>query len=104
MRNKLITHVFESLISRGILSKLVPNLKVLYDINAIPEDKKRELVPLVMKDYIFKTDPTNNTWTNSYYFLTNSTYQHMRMMIIDSTQINYFDYNSSAKSGAGYLK
>jgi hypothetical protein len=101
-RQNLITHVFESLISRGILSKLVPNLKVLYDINAIPEDKKRELVPLVMKDYIFKTDPTNNTWTNSYYFLTNSTYQHMRVMTIDSTQINYFDYNSSVKSGAWY--
>jgi len=103
IKRNLIDYVFESFISRGILSKLVPNLKI-EDRSYIPEDKRRELIPGELNGTIFSTNPSNNIWTNSYYYLTNTTYQYMRTMKFKESnkEINYFEFNGSKQSGAWY--
>lgn len=99
--------VFESMISRGILSKLEPNL-VITDTANIPTDKRQNEYPGLLKETVFSTDDTNNIWTSSYYYLTSTTYKSMNPLVLNTGDentkkfINYFDWNASTHSRAWY--
>ena len=103
INSNLINFVFESFISRGILSKFISNIDI-QDNSLIPTDERRAVIPNKIKDRVFQTNETNKIWTDSYYYLTNTTYQHMRPMrlITEKKEMNYFDYNGSKESGAWY--
>ncbi len=107
MRNNIIEFVFESLISRGILSKLVPALDLAKKIKNIPIDKRSKFYPEYLKDKVFSTNESNKIWTDSYYYLTSTTYQYMNPIEYNNRlnkkiQTNYFNWNSSEDSGSWY--
>ena len=110
IRNNLIDYVFESFISRGILSKLIPNNKIS-DKTKIPSDSRSKLVPPELNKTIFKINSSNKLWTDSYYFLTSTTYEHMDLVRYkqtkDKIQINkistYFEFNGSIDCRAWYF-
>jgi len=108
IRSNLIDYVFESFISRGILSKLIPNNEIS-DKTKIESDLRSKLVPPELNKTIFKVDQSNKLWTDSYYFLTSTTYEHMDQVRyerkIDKVRITttYFEYNGSLYSRAWYF-
>ena len=108
IRSNLIDYVFESFISRGILSKLIPNNEIS-DKTKIESDLRSKLVPPELNKTIFKVDQSNKLWTDSYYFLTSTTYEHMDQVRYvrksDKVKITttYFEYNGSLYSRAWYF-
>jgi len=118
IRANLIDYVFESLIYRGVLSKLVPSLE-LTDTCVIPLDQRNKLVPPKLKETVFKRDDSNDIYTDSYYYLTSCKYKNIKDMVLlnDNKEIDkqidkeidknklvhYFDYNSSSYGRGWYI-
>jgi hypothetical protein len=110
IKTNLIDYVFESFISRGILSKLIPNNEIS-DKTKISSDLRSKLVPAELNKTIFKIDPSNKLWTDSYYFLTSTTYEHMDLVRYKQTKdkikidkiSTYFEFNGSLDGRAWYF-
>ena len=110
IKSNLIDYVFESFISRGILSKLIPNNKIS-DKTKISSDLRSKLVPPELNKTLFKVDQTNKLWTDSYYFLTSTTYEHMDQVRYKQTKdkikidkiSTYFEFNGSLDGRAWYF-
>jgi hypothetical protein len=106
IRNNLIDFVFQSFISRGILSKLVPANEIS-NKNKISSDLRSKLVPPILNKTLFSTDSSNKLWTDSYYYLTSTTYEYMdklRYSLGEKKIITtYFEFNGSTNGRAWYF-
>ncbi len=106
LKSNMIEIMFESFISRGILSKLVPSLHLTNTQN-IPTDKRPSQYPPQLNKTVFKTDDSNKIYTDSYYFLTSSTYKAMPLINYmkgsSNVQTHYFNWNGSTDCGAWYV-
>ena len=103
----LIDFVFESFITRGILSKLEPQMDLL-DKYVIDEYEREKEIPKILEKTVFNETADNLYWTDSYYYLTNTTYETMLNILpvtsdkISKAQgkVSYFHFN---KKEAWYL-
>ncbi len=86
IRKNMIDIVFESLITRGVLSRYIPNPNITFDT---PRDKiGSELQKSVL-------NKTNDIFTYGYYFLTGTPYYITDTIVINGKPDSYFDYMST---------
>ena len=104
IQQKLIDIVFESMITRGVLSQFIPNERITNEKH-IPKDMRQTLAPLLVPNILNKS---GEYWGNAYSYLTNTTYSNMRRMTYTNSitkevvTTDYFTYNGTNAWYDGY--
>lgn len=97
LKENMVNYIFESMITRGILSQFIPNRKASDEIYVSREDEKRgnKIAAIVEQ-----TGPNKKGqyYDNAYYYLTGTKYSDMKNMTYkyDGNEYNtdYFTYNN----------
>jgi len=106
MNENMINFVFTSFITRGILSKLIPNFNIT-DKKKISDDVKSKKIPPILANTVLQESDSNHIYTDSYYFLTSQIYKDMKNQKVKINEnsskkiITYFNYNNSNNSNYG---
>jgi hypothetical protein len=89
IRETLPTVIFQTMITRGILTSFTPNKQVT-DENITPKDN----VARALSKKIFKISHKNTVWTSAYHYMTTIPYKHMKPFMYKETEHNIFTYNA----------
>ena len=89
---KLAKFIIKSLITRGILSEVIPEIKFT-DLDNVTYEKRKKIIPeLLTHTYLSKN---NNIFNDSFYYLNNLPYKNFNTLITKNKEsTNYFDYLS----------
>lgn len=91
IKKTLMNFVFEAMIKRGVLSQFKPN-RDLSDATIIINDRRSKVAEAMGKNI----NNRSNIFRNSFYYLTGTTYENMKLMNDPKTGelIDYFTYNN----------
>lgn len=89
IRKKIIEVIFETMVSKGILTQFIPNRKITDENYTSKDDVAKKLAKLR-----FNTSESNTVWTSAYHYMTGLRYMNMKPFIFNNTEHTIFSYNS----------